>query len=141
MNVAGNGRATPSIRIAGVALLVVAAVMHIALIFQFGMLVLGILFALSAAGMLLGAVLIYTKAETLGWVLGGGTSLLTVLGYIMRSTVGLPGVLPQPFPFFTPISGPISVLIEVIAVGLAVRVLVGLRRANRAPQAGVAAES
>lgn len=140
MNVAGTRRSTPSIKFAGVALLVVSAVLHIVLIFQFPNVVIDVLFALSAAGMLLGGVLIYTRAEVLGWVLGGGTSLLTVIGYVMRSTVGLPGVL-GPQPFFTPVSGPISVLIEVIAVGIAGWVLLGLRRTSGARQAELAVES
>lgn len=131
---------TRSARITAAALLVVAALIHVALIVQFPILVLDLLFAASAAGMLLGAVLLPTRFAVVGWVLGGGTALLTLLGYVLRSTVGLPGVLPA-IPFFIPITGPISVVVEVVAVVVAARALAGRRRAATSHPSGATAQA
>jgi hypothetical protein len=121
-----------AVRSTGAALLVVAAIIHAALTTQYPLPVLQTLFVLSALGLAVGAVLLVVGMPTLGWVLGGGTSLLTVIGYVLRSTVGIPGVLPSAFPFFSPPIGPISVLLELIAVGLALWVLRGSAQPIRA---------
>jgi hypothetical protein len=120
-----------AVRRTGAALLAVAAIIHVVLIPQYPLPVLQSLFALSALGLAVGAALLVMGLPTLGWVLGGGTALLTVIGYVLRSTVGIPGVLPFAFPFFGNASGPISVLLEVVAAGLAVWVLRGSARPIR----------
>ncbi|MFC4949703.1 hypothetical protein [Pseudonocardia sp. GCM10023141] len=125
-------RPSTTVRWTGAALLVAAAIIHVVLIPQYPIPALQILFVLSALGLTVGAVLLAVGAPTLGWVLGGGTALLTAIGYVVRSTLGIPGVLPFAFPFFSPPTGPISVLLELIAVGLAARALRGSARPIRA---------
>jgi hypothetical protein len=111
------------VRRTGAALLLVAAVIHVVLVFLFPFPVFQILFLASAAGMLAGALLLSVGATTAGWVLGGGTALLTAAGFVLRSTVGIPGLLPRPVPFASPAIGPVSLLVEVLAAALAVRAL------------------
>ena len=104
----------------GAALLLAAAVIHVVLVFLFPFPVFQILFLASAAGMLVGALLLSVGAPTAGWVLGGGTALLTAVGFVLRSTVGIPGLLARPVPFASPAIGPVSLLVEVLAVALAI---------------------
>jgi hypothetical protein len=105
-------------RCIGAALLLAAAVIHVVLVFLFPFPVFQILFLASAAGMLVGALLLSVGAPTAGWVLGGGTALLTAVGFVLRSTVGIPGLLARPVPFAA--IGPVSLLVEVLAVALAI---------------------
>ncbi|MDT5410958.1 MAG: hypothetical protein QOG14_3178 [Mycobacterium sp.] len=119
----GSRLANRPVRTAGAVLLAAAAIIHIVLIPVYPLLVLDILFVLSAAGMLLGGLLLLVGAPTSGWILGGGTAVLTALGYVVRSTVGIPGVLSRAIPFLRPTIGPVSVLIELLAAGLAIWVL------------------
>lgn len=112
-------------RLVGLVLLVIAAVIHVLLIGRFGNVLLDVLFGLSTLGLLVGAVLLFVGAPRSGWLVGGGTALLTAVGYVLRSTTGIPGVLPQPIPFSVPASGPISVVAEVLVVVVAVWALSG----------------
>jgi len=120
----GRAASLPA-RLGGLVLLVVAAVIHVLLIGRFGNVLLDVLFGLSALGLLVGGVLLFVGAPRTGWVVGGGTALLTAVGYVLRSTTGIPGVLPQPIPFSMPTSGPISVVAEVLVVVVAVWALSG----------------
>ena len=121
-----------TVRSTGAAVLVVAAIIHAALTTQYPLPALQTLFVLSALGLAVGAVLLMVGVPTLGWVLGGGTALLTVIGYVLRSTLGSPGVLPSAFPFFSPPIGPISVVLELITVGISVWMLRGTAQPIRA---------
>jgi hypothetical protein len=123
----GRAGALPA-RLVGLVLLIVGAVVHVLLIGMFGNVLLDVLFGLSALGLLVGAVLLFVGAPRTGWVVGGGTALLTAVGYVLRSTTGLPGILPQPIPFSVPTSGPVSVVAEVLAVAVAVWALSGGER-------------
>jgi hypothetical protein len=124
----GSRLANRPVRTAGTVLLAAAAIIHIVLIPVYPLLVLDILFVLSAAGMLVGGLLLLVGAPISGWILGGGTAVLTALGYVVRSTVGIPGVLSRAIPFLIPPIGPVSVLIELLAAGLAIWVLLGPSR-------------
>ncbi len=47
-------------------------------------------FAASALGMLAGAALLLTRAPRLGWLIGGSTAALTLLGFVLTRSVGVP---------------------------------------------------
>lgn len=81
-------------RVAGAALLVIAAGLHVYEYFG-APLSLAALFIASAAGTVAGAVLLLAKAPRLGWLIGGVASALTFAGYCITRTVGIPGVDPS----------------------------------------------
>jgi hypothetical protein len=117
----------PALRwVAGI-LLVVATVIH----FEVGLgffSVLSVLFILSGLGTLLGAVLLWWR-PLWGWVVGGGVAGLTAIGYVLRSTVGLPPLIPHAIPFAQPLDGAICTVVEIVVALLAVSVLAGSRQA------------
>lgn len=102
------------LRVAGVVGLVVAAVIHVIVAIQFGG-IFAVLFVLSALGMAAGALLLL-RLPRWGWIAGGGVAFLTAVGYILRSTVGLPGLLPHPVPFTRPFLGVVSTVVEIVVV-------------------------
>lgn len=110
--------APPSLRIAAVVGLVVAALIHIVVAVQFGG-IFGVLFVLSAIGMAGGAALLLLGRFGPGWVVGGGVALLTAVGYVLRSTVGLPFLIPHPVPFDRPFIGAVSAVVEFVVALLA----------------------
>lgn len=67
-------------------------------------------------------------APQLGWVVGGGVAGLTAIGYILRSTVGLPPLIPNAVPFTQPTSGAIATIVEIVVALLAIGALSGSRR-------------
>ena len=81
-----------------------------------------VLFLLSGVGTLAGAVLLLVRPR-LGWIVGGGVSLLTALGYVLRSTVGLPPLISNPVPFTRPPSGAVCTVVEIVVGLLAIWVL------------------
>lgn len=103
--------------------LVIATVVHVMVGFPPAG-VLPVLFLLSALGTLLGAVLLVVRPRP-GWVVGGGVSALTALGYILRSTVGLPLLAPGAVPFTQPVSGAVSCVVEILVALLAAYALPG----------------
>ena len=78
-----------------------------------------VLFLLSGLGTLLGAVLLLVRPR-LGWIVGGGVAALTAIGYLLRSTVGLPPLIPGAVPFSRPVSGAISCVVEIAVALLAI---------------------
>lgn len=118
------------LRVLGGIGLVVATVIHVMVGFPPAG-ALAVLFLLSALGTLLGAVLLALRPR-LGWIVGGGVSALTAIGYLLRSTVGLPPLLPNAVPFTQPPSGAVSCVVEIVVALLAVWALSG----RSAPVAG-----
>lgn len=116
----------PAARLVGAAALLAGAGMHLVLVPGHALSVLYSLFIASAAGMVVGALLL-ALAPRLGWVIGGGTAFLTFLGYVLTRTTGLPGVLTATGAWFYPLGIP-SLIVEGIAVGLAVWALADQRR-------------
>lgn len=116
----------PVARLVGAAALLAGAGMHLVLVPGHALSVLYSLFIASAAGMVVGALLL-ALAPRLGWVIGGGTAFLTFLGYVLTRTTGLPGVLTATGAWFYPLGIP-SLIVEGIAVGLAVWSLADQRR-------------
>jgi hypothetical protein len=116
----------PATRLVGAAALLAGAGMHLVLVPGHALSVLYSLFIASAAGMVVGALLL-ALAPRLGWVIGGGTAFLTFLGYVLTRTTGLPGVLTATGAWFYPLGIP-SLIVEGIAVGLAVWALADQRR-------------
>lgn len=121
-------------RIVAVVGLAIGVVVHVMFAFSYSP-VMGVLFGLSALGMLVGAVLLFTSPR-LGWIVGGGVAGLTALGYIARSTVGLPPLIPNPVPFSRPFSGVVCTIAEIVVVALAVWAL-----SRGRARSGVAAHS
>ena len=103
-----------TVRAVGAAALIVAAVAHVVAALAFGGLF-GVLFVASALGTTLGAVLLFVR-PTWGWAFGGLVAGLTLLGYVLRSTLGIPGLVARPMSFLTPTSGLVSALAEIVAV-------------------------
>lgn len=116
-------------RVVGAVALLVAAIAHVVAALAFGGLF-GVLFVASALGTALGAVLLFVR-PTWGWAFGGLVAGLTLLGYILRSAVGIPGLVSRPMSFLTPTSGLVSAVAEIVAVVLAVYALSRLRRQRR----------
>ena len=114
-----------TMRAVGAAALLVAAIAHVVAAIAFGGLF-GVLFVASALGMALGAALLAVRPRW-GWAFGGLVAGLTLLGYVLRSTVGIPGLVARPMSFLTPTSGLVSALAEIVAVVLAVWALSGRR--------------
>lgn len=76
-------------------------------------------FLASALGMGAGAVLLVLPAPRLGWLIGGGTALLTFVGYILTRTTGLPGITNAIGKWLYPLGVP-SLVVEAVAFLLAV---------------------
>jgi hypothetical protein len=115
-----------ALRWVGAILLVVASVIH----FEVGLgffSVLSVLFVLSGLGTLLGAALLWWR-PLWGWVVGGGVAGLTAIGYVLRSTVGLPPLIPRAIPFLQPLDGAVCTVVEIVVALLAVWVLASSRQ-------------
>lgn len=119
-----DGRAERrSLRILGAAALLVGAGVHL---YELGETdpVFTVLFVLSAAGMLAGTVALLTAAPRLGWVVGGGTALLTLVGFVLDRTTGLPVIDPSGgIGNWGEVSGLLSMVAEAVAVAAAVAAL------------------
>jgi hypothetical protein len=114
------GRAErPVVRLIGVAALLTGAGLHLVFVPGFSLPVLDGLFIASAAGMVVGAVFLIAPAPHLGWLIGGTTTFLTFLGYILTRTTGLPGILTAPGAWFYPLGIP-SLVVEAITICLAI---------------------
>lgn len=61
----------------------------------------------------------------------GETIHRPALGHILRSTVGLPGLLPHPVPFTTPFLGAVCRVVEIVVVLIAVWALSSARTRAR----------
>lgn len=118
------------LRVLGGIGLVLATVVHVMVGFPPGG-TLPVLFLLSGLGTLVGAVLLAVRPRP-GWVVGGGVSALTAIGYLLRSTVGLPPLVPDAVPFTQPVAGAVSCVVEIVVALLAVWALSG----RSAPVAG-----
>ncbi|PZS37842.1 MAG: hypothetical protein DLM62_17020 [Pseudonocardiales bacterium] len=108
-------------RVAGAALLVIAAGLHIYEYFGASPLSLAALFIASAAGTVAGAVLLLAKAPRLGWLIGGVASALTFAAYCITRTIGIPGVDPSAdIGYWLQPLGVVSLIVEAGALLLAV---------------------
>lgn len=114
------GRAEqPVARLIGAAALLTGAGLHLVFVPGYTLPVLDGLFTASAAGMVLGAVLLIAPAPRLGWLIGGVTAFLTFLGYVLSRTTGLPGILTAIGAWSYPLGIP-SLIVEGIAFCLAI---------------------
>lgn len=82
-------------RVLGVAALAVVTAIHVLEFFDADTLALAALLAASAAGTFAGLVLLLAGGPRSGWLVGGITSLLTLVAYCVTRTVGIPGVDPR----------------------------------------------
>lgn len=121
------------LRVVGAIGLAIATVIHAMVGGPGG--VLPILFWLSGLGTLVGLVLLFARPR-LGWLIGGGVSALTAIGYILRSTVGLPPLMPNAVGFWQPVSGGVCTIAEIVVAVLAVYALM-----ERSPVRGAHARS
>ena len=119
----------PALRVVGVVGLLIATAIHLLLGLPMIASPFGVLFILSGLGTLLGAVLLF-RAPRWGWIIGGGVAGLTAIGYILRSTVGLPLLVPRPQPFFEPTLGAVCTIAEIVVAILALYALSGARRST-----------
>jgi hypothetical protein len=125
------GRAEqPIARLIGAAALLAGAGLHLVFVPGFSLPVLDGLFVASAAGMVLGAVLLIARTPRLGWLIGGGTAFLTFLGYVLTRTTGLPGILTAIGAWFYPLGIP-SLIVEAIAFCLAIWALTDRHGLNK----------
>lgn len=121
------------LRVVGAIGLLVATVIHVLVGGVGG--VLPILFWLSGLGTLVGLVLLFVRPR-LGWIVGGGVSALTAIGYVLRSTVGLPPLIPNAVGFWQPVSGGVCTVAEIVVAVLAVYVLADRAAVRTARTAG-----
>ncbi len=127
-----SGRAGRGMRTAGVAPLGVATGIHVYEYFGANPVSLAALFLTSAAGTFIGAGLLLTRASQLGWLIGGGVSLLTFVAYCLTRTVGIPGVDPSDdIGNWSEPLGVVALVVEAIAFVLAMIALGG--RSRRTP--------
>jgi hypothetical protein len=116
----GTRAGNTGLRVVGAIGLAIATVIHAMVGGLGGMM--PILFWLSGLGTLVGLVLLFVRPR-LGWIIGGGVSALTAIGYILRSTVGLPPLVPNAVGFWQPTSGGICTIAEIVVALLAVYAL------------------
>ena len=125
------GRAEqPAARVVAAAALLTGAALHLVFVPGYDLPVLYGLFTASAAGMVLGAVLLTAPAPRLGWLIGGTTAFLTFLGYILTRTTGLPGILTAIGAWFYPLGIP-SLIVEAITFCLAIWALTDRHGVNQ----------
>jgi hypothetical protein len=125
------GRAEqPVARLIGAAALLTGAGLHLVFVPGYSLPVLDGLFTVSAAGMVLAAVLLLAPAPRLGWLIGGTTAFLTFLGYILTRTTGLPGILTATGAWFYPLGIP-SLIVEAITFCLAIWALTDRHGLNK----------
>ena len=125
-----DGRAERrGIRLAGAALLLAAAVIHIIEIRDAEIAFLVVGFALSALGTLGAALLLLSRGPRLGWLIGGGAAGLTFLGYVVSRTIGLPGDKEDIGNWGEPL-GVVSLVVEGLVVVLAIWALADAHRIN-----------
>lgn len=116
-----SGRAERAeIRLGGMVLLAAAAAIHVFEARGASPVSLAISFLASAVGMFVGVGLLLSRAPRLGWIIGGGTALLTFAGYCVTRTVGIPGMDPSSDigNWLEPL-GVVSLIVEAAAVILA----------------------
>ncbi|TCK25158.1 hypothetical protein [Pseudonocardia endophytica] len=116
----GTRAENTGLRVLGAIGLAIATVIHVMVGGVGG--VMPILFWLSGLGTLVGLVLLFVRPR-LGWIVGGGVSALTAIGYVLRSTVGLPPLVPNAVGFWMPVSGGICTIAEIVVAVLAVYAL------------------
>ena len=123
----GGLQALGRFRIAGAVLILLVGLIHLLVTPEYyGFAIyLGLLMLANFAGSMLSAVGIY-RGRVWGWWLGVVLAGGAFLAYIESRTLGLPG-LPSWEPFTEP-PGLLSLVVEAIFVGLAVRVLAWERR-------------
>jgi hypothetical protein len=115
-----NDRAERSApRVVGALLLIAAGVIHFAELGDVEVPYLVVGFFLSALFTVAGAVLLLTRAPRLGWLLGGTVAGLTLVGYLLSRSVGLPGLDEEVGAWAEPL-GILSVVVEAAAAGLAI---------------------
>lgn len=125
------GRAEqPVARLIGATALLTGAGLHLVFVPGYSLPVLDGLFTVSAAGMVLAAVLLLAPAPRLGWLIGGTTAFLTFLGYILTRTTGLPGILTATGAWFYPLGIP-SLIVEAITFCLAIWALTDRHGLNK----------
>ena len=114
-----NGRAERrGPRVVGAVLLIAAGAIHLAELGGVEVPYLVVGFALSAVFTICGAALILARAPRLGWLVGGTVAALTLIGYVLSRSVGLPGLHDDVGNWFEPL-GIASVIVEAAAAGLA----------------------
>jgi energy-coupling factor transporter transmembrane protein EcfT len=117
-------------RVIGAVALLTGAALHLVFVPGYPLPVLDGLFTASAAGMVLGAVLLTAPAPRLGWLIGGTTAFLTFLGFILTRTTGLPGILTAIGAWFYPLGIP-SLIVEAITFCLAIWALTDRHGVNK----------
>jgi hypothetical protein len=81
----------------------------------------GLLFVANGVGALVAAVGIYRNRANWGWLVGALVAGVTLLGYVISRTVGLPGLPAEPDAWFEPL-GVVSVVAELVFLtGFAMR--------------------
>jgi hypothetical protein len=126
-----NGRAERrGPRMAGAVLLIAAGVIHLAELGDVEIRYLAVGFALSAVFTISGAALILARAPRLGWLIGGTVAALTLIGYVLSRSVGLPGFDADVGAWFEPL-GIASVVVEAAAAALAAWALTDRHRLSR----------
>jgi len=123
-----SGRAERSVpRLAAVALLLVAAGIHVYEYFGQDIAYLAVLFLVSAFGLLVGAGLLLARAPRLGWLIGGLSALLTFIAYAYSRGIGLPADSSDIGNWLQP-DGVASLVVELLVFAGAVWALTGRYR-------------
>jgi hypothetical protein len=114
-----NGRAERrGLRVVGAVLLIAAGVIHFAELGDAEVPYLVVGFALSAVFTICGAALMLARAPRLGWFVGGTVAAVTLIGYVVSRSIGLPDLHADVGNWFEPL-GIASVIAEAAAAGLA----------------------
>ncbi len=111
-------------RLAGTALLLIAAGIHFYEYFGEDVPYLQVLFVLSGLGLVAGAALLIAKAPRLGWLVGGLSAVLTLGAYIYSRFAGLPADASDVGNWLQP-DGVESLIVEILLILVALWAITG----------------